>query len=692
MSVEQDLIQIMQARYGRDVRQSIHDAIYDINEVAKDAQYHASTSTASAQAYANAALASERAAADAQAAAEAAAAEAMSGTPAGYADLVALVDDTQVNHATGDSLALVDTVEGNALAKIIYGMSTQNGTPTPSSPVEIKSAKADFKVVGKNLYDINSRNSDRVNAGVTCTIDKINQTITFNGTATSNAANPGANFDNTDKFIKASVDDKITISCKIIGGSVTRASNNMATYLNMPNGNKGPIYSSKTPSVGEIATGTFTVTQDMLTDDGYLMAGSIQVWMNTGDVYNNLVMAWQIERGDTATDLEPYHSVNQSTDLTLRAIEVTSSDSYNLEKDGKYYIADTLDWGEANGFKVTRRIGTFTLDGSEDGWNLSSSPRRFDRRMISYGYQMPLTGAGQLSTHFEVLGNNNGTWGHFYYSPTAGFIVIQDNNSQMADLTAFKSWLSSNKPTFYFALTTPYEETITPEQALSLLSLKTYDTATSIDGTGDVAPVIELHYAKNETTAKALTGHNEGFKAQEFEAIYGVKNLNSYPYYETTKETNGITFTDNGTGVIKANGTATAETYFTCHTRGQGELNDLTIPNGRYILTGCPNGGSSSTYDVRISITKNGSNSNLGYDMGNSVIVDINGDDYYADKASVQIQICIRNGASVNNLEFKPMLRLATIQDDSYTEYAMSNLELTKAVQDLIARVTTLEG
>ena len=52
-NIDQDLRRIMQARYGRDVRQSIHDAIYDINEVADEAESVAITSQASAKANAD---------------------------------------------------------------------------------------------------------------------------------------------------------------------------------------------------------------------------------------------------------------------------------------------------------------------------------------------------------------------------------------------------------------------------------------------------------------------------------------------------------------------------------------------------------------------------------------------------------------------------------------------------------------
>ena len=155
------------------------------------------------------------------------------------------------------------------------------------------------------------------------------------------------------------------------------------------------------------------------------------------------------------------------------------------------------------------------------------------------------------------------------------------------------------------------------------------------------------------------------------------KNLLSYPYYETTKTSNGITFTDLGDGTIKANGTATANAVLNCHTRAIGTAIPLFVPNGRYIISGCPSGGSQTTYLIGVAITKNGSASTLANDYGYGEEFIINGDDTYTDKVQLQIQIAIKSGATVNNLIFKPMLRKATIKDDTWQPYIPDNTELT---------------
>ena len=69
-NIEQDLQAIMEARYGKDVRQSIHDAIYDINEVNEANISTVQTIADTAQGYANTALQAKTDAQTAQTGAE----------------------------------------------------------------------------------------------------------------------------------------------------------------------------------------------------------------------------------------------------------------------------------------------------------------------------------------------------------------------------------------------------------------------------------------------------------------------------------------------------------------------------------------------------------------------------------------------------------------------------------------------
>ena len=123
------------------------------------------------------------------------------------------------------------------------------------------------------------------------------------------------------------------------------------------------------------------------------------------------------------------------------------------------------------------------------------------------------------------------------------------------------------------------------------------------------------------------------------------KNMLPYPYEDTTKTINGITFTDNGDGTITANGTVDSG-YNAVFVLADSPLDVINPLEENVILSGCPEGGSSSTYCVYCStqaiVSRDyGSGVNLGYQI-----------DYAA--------IIIYSDTTVNNLTFSPMIRLST--------------------------------
>ena len=126
------------------------------------------------------------------------------------------------------------------------------------------------------------------------------------------------------------------------------------------------------------------------------------------------------------------------------------------------------------------------------------------------------------------------------------------------------------------------------------------------------------------------------------------KNLIPYPFKETTHTDNGITFTDNGDGTITANGTATDRSVFIMVFRGEA----TPIPAGDYVLTGCPSGGSASTYRVALNHIEEGLTAgvDLAYDYGSGKKVSLDHDCNYG------VFVRIEPNVTVSNLVFKPML------------------------------------
>lgn len=156
----------------------------------------------------------------------------------------------------------------------------------------------------------------------------------------------------------------------------------------------------------------------------------------------------------------------------------------------------------------------------------------------------------------------------------------------------------------------------------------------------------------------------------------GAKNLLPYPFYgESTKTSNGITFTDNGDGTVTANGTATADADFYPFFANVGTRKLVTLPAGKYTISGCPSGGSSTSYYIYISLWNEAHTGGVakGFDYGE-------GFELILDEETELRGFVVRivNGHTVSNLTFKPMIRLALDTDLTYQPYAETNYQLTQ--------------
>lgn len=139
-----------------------------------------------------------------------------------------------------------------------------------------------------------------------------------------------------------------------------------------------------------------------------------------------------------------------------------------------------------------------------------------------------------------------------------------------------------------------------------------------------------------------------------------VKTKNLLPNNTKSVVNLGLTFTYNSDGTVTVNGTATDDYWYDlCHRI----TSPITLKKNSYILSGCANGGSDSGYYMGVIKTVNGSGEEIAKDYGNGVSFTLNED------TNVGTFIFVKKGTTVNNLVFKPMIRLAYIEDDTYEPY-----------------------
>ena len=134
------------------------------------------------------------------------------------------------------------------------------------------------------------------------------------------------------------------------------------------------------------------------------------------------------------------------------------------------------------------------------------------------------------------------------------------------------------------------------------------------------------------------------------EMVVSGKNLITYPYTESTKTVNGITFTDNGDGTITANGTATANATFLL-ARNFGFEKE-----GNYFLSGCPSGGGLNSFYINWYQNHTGVTQKNYNDYGSGIIIPYQ----HIFSENNRLAIAIIAGATVDNLVFRPQLELGS--------------------------------
>ena len=147
-----------------------------------------------------------------------------------------------------------------------------------------------------------------------------------------------------------------------------------------------------------------------------------------------------------------------------------------------------------------------------------------------------------------------------------------------------------------------------------------------------------------------------GEHAGEYEVPVTVEGKNLLPNTATSQTINGVTFTVNSDGSITCNGTSTSQYYslfrIPCH-----------LVAGNYTISGCPVGGDSRSYRADIRISPNGVMVGSDADIGAGATIPIDESGWY------DYTIRIQGGYTVDDVTFKPMIRKADIEDDTYEPY-----------------------
>nr|DAQ99994.1 MAG TPA: hypothetical protein [Caudoviricetes sp.] len=322
-------------------------------------------------------------------------------------------------------------------------------SPSPEYPQEIKAVvNPVIKTHGKNLLKVTLQ--DKTQYGVTCT-NNGDGTYTLNGTATKQ----------TDFYIYGNYDNVARVLIDSRKTYVVKKSGNSNIQFHMGVANKYTVMCS---------------TEDGLIENKAGISYFICRILN-GATLNNFTIYPQIEEGSVSTDFKPYQETIQAKlPYELYAIPVSSGG--NVTIDGQQYIADYVDIERG---KLVRRTRAIKFTGAES-WSYTDPDKEQSRRFglfinvkgVQYlGLSNYLRNADRTVQNSENAFVFFGTW-------------VDVRITKFTSLAEFKNFLSeinsSGKPMIVmYALATPEEVELTPEEIEAFKKLSTYYPKTYIN-------------------------------------------------------------------------------------------------------------------------------------------------------------------------------------------------------------------
>ena len=148
--------------------------------------------------------------------------------------------------------------------------------------------------------------------------------------------------------------------------------------------------------------------------------------------------------------------------------------------------------------------------------------------------------------------------------------------------------------------------------------------------------------------------------------ITNIKALNTSGIWnENVYTENGLTFTcsvnsDGDITAIAVSGTASANTFLNIVSSA---LSSFLTDGNVYAINGCPASGSNSTYELQVRIGSASYRDDYG--TGTNLTFDAS-----ADSSSSKVRIVIYSGTEMTDKVYYPMIRLATVTDDSFEPYS----------------------
>ena len=350
---------------------------------------------------------------------------------------------------------ITDSDNGKIQDMMLYGKSSQDGTPTPENPVEIKSVvNPTVKVCGKNLLGGKAFADKIVELGGT--LDEANGKVSIAASAVSN------------KTVFEFPDESKSYTI-ILSGENTNT-NSQSTNLRTDKGacNKFVDRCSITTVTGaKKIFGTYD-TQIAIYD--YEKCGIF-------------------EGALTYDDFEPYHEQTVTLPYTLNAIPVSSGG--NVTINGQQYIADYVDVERG---KLVKKLKSFTISNIEAilTWGVNKNadnitgfyfylssnglPHTNDTAVIStiLQYNKDVWGGKKVGCAMALNGSSD------YAMLSVPTNILEDISSDENACASFMKICKNTNAIFFYSMASPIEIDLTLEEIEAFKALVTYYPTTNI--------------------------------------------------------------------------------------------------------------------------------------------------------------------------------------------------------------------
>lgn len=339
--------------------------------------------------------------------------------------VVYLTDAMIKNTVSGEGLVQIEDGSNMEIHKLtVHGQSVQNGTPTPSAPVDIESlVVSEMFVTGKNLLKNGAVSSS--NGGVTFTVNE-DKSITCNGSTTTDYAlcNMLTVYELPKQFKKGS-------TYAFIGAKA-----NVPVQIYERQESSWVLNTVCTTEKHE-----FTISENA---QGLL----IRIAISAGKTVSKETIYPMI----VAVPCEDYE-YEKYKDIVTTEIDAVLNSLPNG-------VCDTLDNNV-----ITRRAGVVTFNGNET-WSQNTGWETDGIAAFYYALSGREDRSYAISDNFETrafvdcMESNIITKEALRYDSSAIYIFIKESRLSTVDVAGFKAWLQSHPVTVCYELATPTTEEV----------------------------------------------------------------------------------------------------------------------------------------------------------------------------------------------------------------------------------------